>query len=200
MREQIVNKAIELFFDYGFKTTTTSELAKALGISKKTLYEYYPSKEAIILDVLAYKQAYFKRMCRFEDSENVIADIFEKMQEVLVLFKANSSRAVWELQKYYPSIAADFDENFKSYNMANTKSFITQGIKQGFFRADVDIDFMVYFHFGLIKMQTNPSVFPEGMYSLAFLVKKNLEHFVRILCNERGLEELEKVKKNYIRQ
>ena len=40
MKEKIIKTALEHFIQYGFKTFTMDDLAKELGISKKTLYEH----------------------------------------------------------------------------------------------------------------------------------------------------------------
>ena len=55
-RESIIEKAIELFSQYGFRGTTTRELAAACGVSEPTLYQHFPSKSdlyAAIIDSVA---------------------------------------------------------------------------------------------------------------------------------------------------
>ena len=44
---QIVQKAIELFAERGF-STSTHEIARALGITQPLLYNYFPTKEALV--------------------------------------------------------------------------------------------------------------------------------------------------------
>ena len=48
IRAQILTKAREEFFTHGFSKVTTDELAVALGISKKTLYQHFSSKEELL--------------------------------------------------------------------------------------------------------------------------------------------------------
>lgn len=47
-QEKILKTAIELFFKYGIKRITMDDVAKELGMSKKTIYQYYKDKDAII--------------------------------------------------------------------------------------------------------------------------------------------------------
>ncbi len=53
-REQILSGAQRLFLTHGYTGTSTDALAKALGISKETLYAYYPNKEALFVAVLQH--------------------------------------------------------------------------------------------------------------------------------------------------
>jgi AcrR family transcriptional regulator len=51
-REQILKTAQALFLAQGFERTTMNAITAAAGISKQTLYHYYPSKEELFVDVL----------------------------------------------------------------------------------------------------------------------------------------------------
>lgn len=50
-REVILRKAFGLFIQKGPDNTTTTEIAKAAGVSVGTLYKYYPNKKALFLDM-----------------------------------------------------------------------------------------------------------------------------------------------------
>jgi TetR/AcrR family transcriptional repressor of mexJK operon len=51
-QETIREAARRLFLAHGFAGTTTDAITAAAGVSKETLYRYYPSKDAIFADVL----------------------------------------------------------------------------------------------------------------------------------------------------
>ncbi len=51
-RRNILDKAAELFADRGYARSSISELATACNASKSWLYHYYPSKEAILYDIM----------------------------------------------------------------------------------------------------------------------------------------------------
>jgi len=51
-RLNILNKAAELFAEKGYARSSISELATACNASKSWLYHYYPSKEAILYDIM----------------------------------------------------------------------------------------------------------------------------------------------------
>ncbi|QUH27608.1 TetR/AcrR family transcriptional regulator [Vallitalea guaymasensis] len=57
-RNRIVNASLELFLSDGFRDTTMARIAKESGISRKTLYEYFKSKEEIttIIDMCLIRE------------------------------------------------------------------------------------------------------------------------------------------------
>ncbi len=52
-RERIIESARKLFTDKGFDETTTRDIASAAGIATGTLFNYYPSKEALAMSLVA---------------------------------------------------------------------------------------------------------------------------------------------------
>ncbi|HVU78298.1 MAG TPA: TetR/AcrR family transcriptional regulator [Gaiellaceae bacterium] len=50
MREQIADAAMRLFVTRGFDHVTVAEIAQAVGVSEKTVFNYYPTKEDLFFD------------------------------------------------------------------------------------------------------------------------------------------------------
>ena len=48
MKEEIVEQAIRLFLQYGFKSITMDEIAQQMHISKKTIYAHFSNKEVLV--------------------------------------------------------------------------------------------------------------------------------------------------------
>ncbi|MGD8118971.1 MULTISPECIES: TetR/AcrR family transcriptional regulator [unclassified Vibrio] len=64
-QEDIIKSAIEVFSSKGFDQASMEGISKHAGVSKRTLYKYYPNKEALF-DVIVDKL-----MCRFDDQTTV---------------------------------------------------------------------------------------------------------------------------------
>jgi AcrR family transcriptional regulator len=52
MRQQLSDVATQMFLQRGFEAVRVSEVAEACGVSEKTVFNYFPTKEALILDRL----------------------------------------------------------------------------------------------------------------------------------------------------
>jgi AcrR family transcriptional regulator len=50
MRQQLSDTATEMFMERGFDAVRVIEVAQACGVSEKTVYNYFPTKEALVLD------------------------------------------------------------------------------------------------------------------------------------------------------
>ncbi|KJY82911.1 TetR family transcriptional regulator [Vibrio galatheae] len=60
-QEDIIKSAIEVFSKKGFEQASMEGISKHAGVSKRTLYKYYPNKEALFEVIVD------KLMCRFDD-------------------------------------------------------------------------------------------------------------------------------------
>src|SRR6266699_5965403 len=50
MRQQLSDTATELFVERGFDAVRVAEVAEACGVSEKTVFNYFPTKESLVLD------------------------------------------------------------------------------------------------------------------------------------------------------
>ena len=52
MRQQLSDTATQMFLERGFDAVRVTEIAEACGVSEKTVFNYFPTKESLILDRL----------------------------------------------------------------------------------------------------------------------------------------------------
>jgi TetR/AcrR family fatty acid metabolism transcriptional regulator len=62
-RKRVLTSALKVFGEKGFKNATISEIAKEAGVGDATIYEYFDSKEALLLSI------------PFESTKDIIAEI-----------------------------------------------------------------------------------------------------------------------------
>ena len=56
-RQEIADQAMKLFAQRGFDAVTVAEVASAAGISEKTVYNYFPTKEDLFFDEVPAREA-----------------------------------------------------------------------------------------------------------------------------------------------
>ena len=59
-REQLINTAIELFREYGYHATGIDKIVEKAGVSKKTLYTHFRSKEELLIAALRHYDGVFR--------------------------------------------------------------------------------------------------------------------------------------------
>lgn len=197
MKEQIIKQAAEDFILYGFKTFTMDDLASKVGISKRTLYEHYPSKTDLVDACVTHFLTNAKEDCSFvEGKGNVIENWFASKENFFEQYKITSNRPIWELKKYYGKIYDKLENQFREIDGQRVEILVKKGKEQGLFRENINVSFAKSFFFGIMsKMREDPNIFPETEYSFRETLGNLIESFVRILVNEKGLCELERILK-----
>ena len=197
MKEEIVKRALEEFMHYGFKSFTMDDLAHKLGMSKKTLYELFPSKTDLVESTLDYVlQMTCKNIENFVQGEgSVIENVFRNERTVQTTFNIKSGRPIWELQKYYSKTYERMDKEFIEADCLFVDKVMERGIQEGLFREDINLKFFKIFYTDVQRMKAQSELFPETEFSFWETIYTIIEYFFRILVNEKGLKELERVLK-----
>ena len=197
MKEDIVKRALNDFMQYGFKTFTMDDLANKMGMSKKTLYEYFPSKQDLVDACLDYAlEMSCTNVTTFVQGEgSVIENVYRNQKKVQEVFNINSDRPIWELQKYYPKTYERMDKEFIEADCLFVDKVMERGIQEGLFREDINLKFFKIFYTAVQRMKAQSELFPETEFSFWETIYTIIEYFFRILVNEKGLKELERVLK-----
>ncbi|QXP72842.1 TetR/AcrR family transcriptional regulator [Tenacibaculum sp. HL-MS23] len=194
MRDKIINKAGEMFLSLGFKSITMDDIAKELGISKKTLYKYFSNKAALVdASTEAVHNTINDTINKIkEHGYNAIEEEFAVKAIFKEMFKNAKTSPMFQLKKYYPETYTSLIERevcmFRDCNVDNLK----KGIAQGFYRGGLNIDLIVNFYFTLIFGVFDSEMYGGEMQELIKIEYQILEYHIRAIATDKGLEELEK--------
>ena len=159
IRERILEEARSLFFRFGFSKVTMEETAAALGMSKKTLYQYFPSKEDLLQAVTRCHMDEIDdelgTLCGRKDMDPIeklkglmdfIAGIYGKMSDALV----------HDLRRTAPEIWKQVEECRREHIFNDFGTLIKEGRKKGMFRKDVEERLFVLIYFHAVQGLMNP--------------------------------------------
>jgi len=195
MKEEIVKRALNDFMQYGFKTFTMDDLASKMGISKKTLYEHFPSKNDLVEAVLDYAlDMSCKNVEAFVQGDgSVIENVYRNQKKVKEIFNINSDRPIWELQKYYSKTYERMEIEFAKSDARFIDKLLEKGWKEGLFREDINVNFYKTFYSSVQRLRSVANTFLEREFPFWDTIYTLMEYFFRILVNEKGMKELERV-------
>ena len=195
MKEEIVKRALNDFMQYGFKTFTMDDLASKMGISKKTLYEHFPSKNDLVEAVLDYAlDMSCKNVDAFVQGDGlVIENVYRNQEKVKEIFNINSDRPIWELQKYYSKTYERMEIEFAKSDARFIDKLLEKGWKEGLFREDINVNFYKTFYSSVQRLRSVANTLPEREFPFWDTIYTLIEYFFRILVNEKGMKELERV-------
>ena len=195
MKEEIIPRALKYFTQYGFKTFTMDDLSHNLGISKKTLYEHFSSKNELVEACLDYViEGPFQGVESFVEGEgSVIENVFHNQKQVQNFFNINSARPIWELQRYFPKAYERLNSESIKCDERFLDSLLKKGWQEGLFREEINVPFFKTFYIGVQHLRNLLDTFPERDFAFWETIYTLLEYFFRIVVNEKGLKELERV-------
>ena len=196
MKEQILEKATEMFLTLGFKSVTMDDIANELGISKKTIYQHFATKPDLVKH--ATTRLFEEISCGidliYSQNKNPIEELFEIKQFVLHHLKNESSSPFYQLQKYYPKIHAGLKiKQFEKMGTCVTEN-LRKGIELQLYRAEIDIHAVSRFYFAGMTSIKDHELFPQNEFNLIDLQNQYLEYHLRGICTSKGIEILENLK------
>ena len=190
IKERIIAKAREQFFRYGVKSVTMDDIATELGISKKTIYQHFGDKDAIVHQLMMAEMA--NDMCEWNDldesSNNVIEKIVKSMDIIRKAFAEINPSTFFDIKKYHPKTWQLFQEHKQNFIMESIRKELLQGIEQGFFRADIKVEILVRMRLEQIEIGFDPHLFPPNKFSLIEVELTLLDHYIRGILTPKGLE------------
>ena len=136
MYSKILEHSTEKFITFGFKSVTMDDIAQDLGISKKTLYQYFNNKEEL---VAACSFNVFDFISRGINSikaldKNPIEEMFTIKDFVMNFLKNEQSSPQYQLKKFYPEVYSNVQEKVFEKMSDFVVDSLKKGIKNGFFR------------------------------------------------------------------
>ena len=146
---EILIAAQNRFGRFGFNKTTMQEIAEDLGISKASLYYYFPDKEQLFRSVFTKEQQEFiENLHKAIDQSDVAEElIFEFLQLRISNFKMfiNLGRASLEEFKGIKIIVKDLWEDFRKKEVEEIKRILEKGIQNNQFDIESSEDLAVLY-------------------------------------------------------
>ena len=174
---------------YGFKSVTMDDIARELGISKKTLYQFVDNKADLIQKVV----------CKFIDSEQETIDAIQKdsidaieemlniAKHIIQFLRKLTPTSIFDMQKYYKESWELVHElnNHHIYNVI--KANLEKGIQQGYYREDLNPDIIAKIYVGKIPIITDEEIFPGRHYNREQLFREFFSYHIHGIASPKGL-------------
>jgi AcrR family transcriptional regulator len=137
---RILEEVRRLYHRYGIKSVTMDDVSSHLGISKKTLYEFFKDKEDLVRQVLLLKQERVKQQFKEIAGKNLnaIEELFEVYRILNDLFREYNPSMEYDIRKYYPDICSWDREEHRKRKYATAYNNMLKGKREGLYRKDLD--------------------------------------------------------------
>jgi AcrR family transcriptional regulator len=191
--ERIILGGEELFLKAGIKSVTMDDIAKHLGMSKKTIYQFFRDKNELVIALVQKKLKEDEQQMEdiVSNSGNVIEGMINMMKCSEDIFSRINPIVIHDIQKYHPEAWKQF-QNFKSGVIVQTlEELLIKGIEQGYIRPDTDVKIIARMRMIQVEMGFDTSIFPHSEFNVWRVQQQFHEHFNYGICTLEGYKLLD---------
>lgn len=191
LRSKIISKATSLFKERGVKSVKMDDIAQSLSISKRTLYEIFSDKEALLYEVITSLDNDFHQ--KIDKIAGSSADVMEMLYHfyTLIITELNTFNPIFldDVGKY-PSVIEKIERGTESKQRAFVE-FARRGVSEGYFLPDLDyglVDEIIDLVSRGVKAKSLPQKY--GIKK-SFLTTSTM--LLRGICTAKGIRRFDEI-------
>ena len=179
---------------YGIRSVSMDDIANNLGMSKKTLYQYFADKDELVEAVVERHINMVEGDCINcqRQATDAIHEIFLTMKHIMEEFKNMNPMLLYDLEKFHFKAYQRFKDYKDKFLLEVIQKNIEWGIKDGLYRPDLNIDVLSKYRIESIMIPFNVAVFPPGKYNLAMTSEIMIDNFTYGLASIKGHKLIQK--------
>lgn len=196
IKNKILKGAEDLFLRYGVRSISMDDIARHLGVSKKTLYQHFADKDELVL--MVSRSHLNKNIQDFDGIRDESKNPIEELARISVCMKVNmetmNPTLLYDLQKFHQKAWSEWIEYKNKHLRDSIVRNIKQGIADGYVRADINGEIMATMRIEQVQSAFNNDVFPPSRFKLAEVQEQLFDHFVYGLVTDKGRKLYQKYK------
>ena len=197
-KQHIISESIQLFLKFGVKSLTMEDIARKLGISKKTLYAHVKDKEDLLLQAVVL-------FGKFEDKQlseicsrglNAIDESLEIKKWVLDMIQNIHPSVAYDIEKFHPAVSKRMKTSRHENVYRSIFQNIVKGQKEGLYRSDINADILAKLYIGRMESIFDQELFPSTTYNVSDVYMEWFIYHIHGMATSKGLQLLENNFKN----
>ena len=200
IKDKIIQGATEQFMLYGVKSVTMDDIANALGMSKRTIYEHFTNKKELLTDVVDHvhqKQNLKERQIE-EESETIIDEFFYLFTSLDDRYQ-RLGKFAFELGKFYPEIYEAKYHAQHQESIERLKKRMQKGITQGVILPELNLELTAYM---ILEMSYNVITHRKRIIQMRIPITKAFRYTIVLLLRgfstEKGIAIIDERAKNWL--
>ncbi len=192
----IITEVGKLFMRYGIKNLSMEDIARELGISKKTLYQYFSDKNDLVSVIVQKSLEETDCEMNIDGSKGETAiDVLIYVSRYLISrFSQINPMLNFELRKYYPEAAEKLKQHRYIHVLSRIEQNLNRGIEEGWYREELNVKIIAFYY--LKWMESFFEYNPDEQYLKGIkqedMIKELFTYHLHGVLNEKGLNEFYK--------
>lgn len=194
-KEELLENISELFLKYGLRSTSMDDICSHLKISKKTLYQLFSNKDDVVEQVLLHRRNSYRTQKHLTElwQHNAIQIMLSIRNHIIASLNSRMPANLFDLKKYHPDIYQRVNQKDQVFIHNLLLEVIERGIKEGYFRANINKPVQVYLFVKQMAFLGEPEMISEIEYPLDIIVSTIVENVIRSFATPKGIQEMEKL-------
>jgi len=194
VKERILSKATDLFMRYGIRSITMDEIAAQLGISKKTIYQFFTDKDDMVAAVIDHEIQSNEMECmQFRDqADNAVHHVFLAMENLEEMLTCMNPLMLYDLEKHHPRSYKKLREYKYQFLHRILMDNLQAGIREELYRSDIQLDIVAKCRIESAFLVFNQDVFPHNRYKISEVNFELAMLFLHGVTTAKGKKLIEK--------
>lgn len=196
IKERIKQQAHDLIMQYGIRSVSMDDIANSLGMSKKTIYQYFADKDELIEGVVDDVIKRNEKLCLNDcmNAENAVHEIMLAKEFTTEMLKAMNPSVMFDMQKYHPGAFIKFQRHRTEFLFNIIRANILRGINEDFYRNDLRTELVARLRVESLLIPFSPEFQAGIKYTLAEVQEELIELYLYSLVNAKGHKMISKYK------
>lgn len=189
-------KAGEMFMRYGIRSVSMDDIAAQLGMSKKTIYQFFGDKDELVDAVMEVEIGRMQNdcsTCSFS-ARDAVDEIFMSIEQIQDQMQNMNQMVLYDLEKFHHKTYLKFRAHKDNYLYKFIADNIERGMNEGLYRPELNVGIIARFRLETMMMAFNIDLFPTKKFSMVEVTSELIEHYVYGLATNKGYKLIEKYK------
>ena len=190
---EIVKRVWELYREFGIRSVTMDDVVHEMGISKKTLYQYFSDKTELVVAVMdsVYEKRKNEMLEVLLGKENAIEEMLTFYGLQLKMIREHKPTLIYDLKKYYPKIYEKVSRRKRQHIYDSVLQNLKRGKSEGLFRADINEEILARLNLMRIEAIMSSGIFSDEEIVAPYFFKEIFTYHMYGIVNNKGRKILE---------
>ena len=188
LKGKILTTAMKMFERQGIKHVRMDDIAQALSISKRTLYEIYENKEQLLCEGVKYEHHLrLEQLRKFSETANNEMEVVMEVIRLNMLHLGQINPLFFSELQRYDRVVRFLQEQHEE-RRSNSIQFVKSGVEHGYFRSDLNYGIVAKMSDAVLNHVMMTKMYEE--YPMSEIFKHHINIVFKGICTEKGLAEL----------
>ena len=198
-KKELILAATSIYMRYGIKSMTMDEMARQLGVSKKTLYQYVSDKNDLVENCLSLQQENEKETIAkiVSNNDNAIDQMMDISKFIIDTLAQVHPSIFFDIARYHPSAMKLMECHKEEFVCGSIEQNLVNGINQGLYRKNLNAKVIAGIYVRMIDIIMSGDLSNQANLKADEIYSEVIRYHIRGCASEKGLKYLtELIKKD----